>query len=396
MPKGLASLCAGRLCRAATSGFVGEVVKLANGLAAHPLTGKVPKPGGGTVTVTVSGVDLLSGAVLDSDLNAGIAAELPAAVHAALHGNPRPLLRIVELDRETSVTSTEDLSMGLLAATVCDDGPFPWQPETPISQRRGLLDAARNALAPGATGPFGKWATDIGPAALCLLWPPQAPRPGIGSGPLPDIPVLVLAGERDLRTPASNAAAIAARFPQGHLLTVPGVGHSVLGADFTTCSGDAVKTWLNGGVPPTRCPRSPMLVNPIGPFPTSLASLRPVGAPGVRGRTLAAVGKTVREAVASWGLAVTGFTTARSIAGPYGGVIRSSGATFSLSRYSLVPGVQVSGSFHLYRPGTGLPLPARFVGSVRVGGAKAAHGSLTVGRSTLSGRLGGRRVRGPA
>src|SRR5438094_151655 len=109
----------------------------------------------------------------------------------------------------------------------------------PVSQRAALLAAARNALAPGATGPFGKWATDIGPAALCLLWPPQSRRPGVGSGPVPNVPVLVLAGERDLRTPASNAAAVAARFPQGHLLTAPGVGHSVLGADFTTCSGDA-------------------------------------------------------------------------------------------------------------------------------------------------------------
>ena len=56
----------------------------------------------------------------------------------------------------------------------------------------------------------------------------------------------------------------------------------------------------------------------------------------------------------------------------------------------------MSGSFQLSRPGVGLPLPARFVGSVRVTGAKAAHGSLKVGRSTLSGRLGGRPVRGPA
>src|SRR5438067_8945965 len=282
MPKGLASLCSGGLCRAATPNFVGELVRLANRLGTRPLTGKVAKPGGGTTTVTVSGADFLSGVVIDTDLNAGLAAELPAAVHAALHGQTRPLLRLVELDRETSVTSTEELSMGLLAATVCDDGPFPWQPETPLAQRQALLAAARHALAPGATGPFGKWATDIGPAALCLLWPPQARRPGIGSGPLPDVPVLVLAGERDLRTPASNAAAVAARFPQGRLLTVPGVGHSVLGADFTTCSGDAVKTWLNGGVPPSRCPRSPMLVNPIGAFPTSFAALRPVGAAGAR------------------------------------------------------------------------------------------------------------------
>jgi hypothetical protein len=69
---------------------------------------------------------------------------------------------------------------------------------------------------------------------------------------------------------------------------------------------------------------------------------------------------------------------------------------FSLSRYSAVPGLRVTGTLSLYRPARGLPLPARFVGSVRVTGPKAAHGSLRVGRSTLTGRLSGRKVRGPA
>src|SRR2546421_6498223 len=244
MPKGLASLCSGGLCRAATSNFVGEVVSLANRMAAHPVTSKVATPSGGTRTVRATGFDFLSGAVLDSDLNAGLAAELPAAVHAALRGRARALLRLIQLDRETALTSAEDLSMGLFTATVCDDGPFPWHPETPLAQRPGLLAAARGALPPGSTGRFGIWATDIGPAAFCLLWPPQARRPGIGSGPLPNVPVLVFAGKRDLRTPASNAAAIAARFPQGRLVTVPRVGHAVLGADFTGCAQTAVSICL--------------------------------------------------------------------------------------------------------------------------------------------------------
>jgi pimeloyl-ACP methyl ester carboxylesterase len=396
MPKGLASLCGARLCRAATSSFVGEVVKLANRLAARPLSGKVPRPGGGTRSVRADGVDFLSGVVLDSDLNAGLAAELPAAVHAALRGQPRALLRLVQLDRESSVIPAEDLSMGLLAATVCDDGPFPWTPETPVAQRQGLYDAAVAALPAGSTGPFGKWAAAIGSAAFCLLWPAQAARPGIGAGPLPNVPVLVLAGERDLRTPASNAAAVAARFPQGRLLTVPGVGHSVLGADFSGCAENAVRTWLAGSVPPSRCPRSPMLVNPIPTLPVSVATLRPTGASGLRGRTLAAVARTVREAAATWAFAVTGFADVRTIAGPYGGTFRTSGVTFSLSRYSVVPGLQVTGKLSLYRPARGLPLPARFVGAVSVTGPKAAHGRLHVGRSVLTGRLSGRRVRGPA
>jgi len=396
MPKGLASLCSGGLCKAATSNFVGEVVKLANRMAARPLTGRVAKPGGGTRVVRATGFDFLSGAVIDSDLNAGLAAELPAAVHAALRGRTRALLRLVQLDRQAALTPAEDLSMGLFTATVCDDGPFPWDPETPLSQRPGLLAAARSALPPGSTGPFGIWATDIGPAAFCLLWPPQARRPDIGSGPLPNVPVLVLAGERDLRTPASNAAAIAARFPQGRLVTVPGVGHSVLGTDLTGCAQNAVEVWLAGGVPPSRCRRSPMLVNPIGAFPASFRTLKPGRVGGVRGRTLAAVAKTVREAAASWAFSLTGFTQVQAIAGLYGGVIRVSGTTFVFKGYSTVAGVRVSGRLRLYRPEAGSALPARFVGSVRVAGTKASHGRLAVGPSTLNGRLGGRRVRGPA
>ena len=395
MPKGLASLCSGGLCRAATSNFVGELVKLANRMAAHPVTGKVAKPSG-TRTVRASGFDFLGGAVLDSDLNAGLAAELPAAVHAALRGQTRPLLRLVQLDRQTAITSAGDLSMGLFTATVCDDGPFPWAPETPLGQRSGLLAAARSALPAGSTGPFGIWATDLGPAPFCLLWPTQARRPGIGSGPLPNVPVLVFAGERDLRTPRTNAAAIAARFPQGRLVTVPGVGHSVLGTDFTGCAQTAVSIWLSGGVPPSRCPRSPMLVNPIGAFPASFATLKPGPTGGVRGRTLAAVAKTVREATASWAFSLTGFTQVKAIAGLYGGTIRASGTNFVLKGYSTVAGVRISGSFRLYRPESGSPLPARFVGSVRVDGTKAAHGRLAVGASTLSGLLGGRQVHGPA
>jgi pimeloyl-ACP methyl ester carboxylesterase len=396
LPKGLAELCPRTSCRAATRNFVSEVVTLANRLAARPLRGTIPKPGGGRLTITASGVDFLSGVVIDSDLNAGIAAELPAAVHAALQGQPRALLRLVELDRESSVIPAEDLSMGLLAATVCDDGPFPWAPTTPLADRPALLAAALAALAPGATGPFGKWATDMGPAALCLLWPPQSVGRPIGAGPLPNVPVLVLTGSRDLRTPSAIAAAVAARFPQGRLLVVPGVGHSVLGADLTSCSANAVKTWLAGGIPPTRCSRVPPLIAPIPAFPRSVAALQPTGAPGLRGRTIAAVARTVREASATWGLAVTGFETApRALAGPFGGTIRISGTAFSLSHYSAVPGLDVSGRLDLDRPLNGSLFPLRFAGAVTVSGAKAAHGTLRVTRSGLSGRLAGRAVSGP-
>src|SRR5207302_8804536 len=140
-----------------------------------------------------------------------------------------------------------------------------------------------------------------------------------------------------------------------------------------------------GGPPPPACKRGPPFIAPLAAFPASVAALQPTGAPGLRGRTIAAVSRTVREAAATRGIAVTGFASApRSLAGPFGGRIAVSGLSFSLTRYSVVPGLEVTGRLDLDRPASGSVFPLRFVGSVKVGGAKAAPGSLHVGRSKLS------------
>ena len=69
-----------------------------------------------------------------------------------------------------------------------------------------------------------------GIARGCLAWPPTDPPSlpvGNPSGPLPAIPVLLLAGERDLSTPLAWARQEAEHAPDGQLLAVPGAGHSV-------------------------------------------------------------------------------------------------------------------------------------------------------------------------
>ena len=43
--------------------------------------------------------------------------------------------------------------------------------------------------------------------------------------------MLALSGTFDMRTPTANAASVVSQFPQGHLLVVPGIGHSVLTTD---------------------------------------------------------------------------------------------------------------------------------------------------------------------
>ena len=54
--------------------------------------------------------------------------------------------------------------------------------------------------------------------------------------PLPDVPVLILAGTHDLSTPLVWARAEARDAPRGQLVIVPGAGHSVQ----TKAGGDPV------------------------------------------------------------------------------------------------------------------------------------------------------------
>jgi hypothetical protein len=191
-----------------------------------------------------------------------------------------------------------------------------------------------------------------------------------------------------MRTPTPGALQVAARFPQAHVLVVPGVGHSVLTADLSQCSSQAVLKWLDGAEPPATCARSPLLVPPIPPFAASLSSFSPIGrVPGLQGRTLAAVAWTLREASATWLLA------GGATAGLDGGTLRPQGQLrvgFVLRRYSSVPGVEVSGTLDLDERSP--EFPVRFNGLVRITGPKAATGTLTVRGATLSGTLGGRKI----
>jgi hypothetical protein len=59
------------------------------------------------------------------------------------------------------------------------------------------------------------------------------------------------------------------------------------------------------------------------------------------------------------------------------------GGRLTLSRVVYVPGVEVSGT---------VPLDASGAQLLRVGGRRAARGSLTITPATITGRLGGRRI----
>jgi pimeloyl-ACP methyl ester carboxylesterase len=385
MPGTLAGFCQNGACRGATTNYAADVATLANRIEAKPISGKIIAPNGKPKTVRMDGEELLS-MLIDTDLSPGLAAEAPAAVHAALRGNVRPLLRIYDLNLRTGQLTAEDLSFGLNAATNCADGLFPWDPAAPPSSRQAAIDSAVSAAPSNAFGPFGKWAARIGTAYYCEQWPSPSGRTPLGSGPLPNVPVLAVNGGYDLRTPVANAVSVVNLFPQGRLIVVPGVGHSVTTADFSYCSQRAVRAWILGQLTAPQqaaCPRVQPLVKVVGAFPAKPAK-------ATAKSTLTVVGKTVREAEATF-LQMLFSTDEFTPRGLYGGKLASSksGDAFTLTKYALAPGVFVSGKISFVDIGP----PSTYKGTVKVSGPGAVAGTLTVtAKGAISGSLGGRRV----
>jgi len=384
LPTTVQTLCTGGLCNGAQLGS--DVVALANAYAAKPLVGKVPQPRGRAKTERVDGLELLS-VVLDSDLNPGLAAELPGVLHAARLGNTQPLLRLAQLHDVGSQESSIDLSFGLYAATVCRDGPFPWQPETPIADRSAILSAALAALPAGTLGPFGTWAASFGNADFCLDWPTPTGGATLGTGPLPNVPMLAVSGGYDMRTPTAGAASVVAQFPQGHLVVVPGVGHSTVTADPSGCAANAVRTWMLGGTPSATCPRRPPLVRPVAALPP--AGTAAPKRPAPPRTTLAYVRSALQEAQALW-LMTSGLAgDTELLPGTFGGSMIATPRSFRLVNYADTRGVTLNGTLTL----TGSGPPVVFQGTVTVGGAGAAPGLLGVKGASVAGTLGGVAVR---
>jgi len=157
---------------------------------------------------------------------------VPGALAAARAGNPRRLDRLIAAVHRGDSVPASFLSQGLHASTLCEDYAFPWGgPATPLAARRHAIAQAATRLTPSTLRPFDR-ATALGNGELltCENWPPL-PATLLGrqavTASLPDVPVLLLAGDRDLSTPLAWARAEATHAPRGRLVVVHGAGHSV-------------------------------------------------------------------------------------------------------------------------------------------------------------------------
>ena len=377
----LRALCAGR-CAQITSDPGRDVARLVSRLRRRALRGRVYDSRGKAQTVPLSRGGLLT-TLVAGDLNPALRAQTPAAVHAALNGDSAPLarLRARAAGLVARQASDEDVNQTLYTTTVCEEFPFPWDRAAGPATRSRQAVARVNALRSAQVAPFDRGtALSGGLLPLCVDWPVASPPPP-ARFTLPKVRALVLGGEQDLRTTVGDAAAVADRLG-GRLVVVPDVGHSVLGSDVSLCAQGALDAFYAGGEA-RPCPTMDPIVAPTRVAPRSLGSLPGTGGlPGRAGETLTAVSRTLGDVRVSVLTKLLAGARSPGVGGLRGGYLRTSGTAIALRGYAFVPGVTVSGT-----------VPASSAAAIRltVGGSAAAHGTVTVIPSRVSGRLGGRR-----
>ncbi|MET9954851.1 alpha/beta fold hydrolase [Streptomyces sp. NPDC006339] len=149
------------------------------------------------------------------------------ALHASAEGDPARLDGLVAGFSAPSDEPPAAFSSGLHAATLCADSRWPWgDASAPVEGRERALRKAVQRIRPAEVWPFQRETAGAqGIPRTCLPWPssrPHRPAPGRTL----TMPVLMLAGDRDLSTPVRWARDLAAATPRAELVVLPGVGHS--------------------------------------------------------------------------------------------------------------------------------------------------------------------------
>ncbi|WP_188295171.1 alpha/beta fold hydrolase [Streptomyces sp. CBMA156] len=156
---------------------------------------------------------------------------VPEILHEAAAGQPAKLQDFFALVRqEVDAAPAEELSQGLHSAALCADSRFPWgTTDTPVEGRAAALERTRQRLTAEQTWPYdAATATGLGSLLVCLDWPrEQVPPAPADHRRLPDVPVLLLGGDRDLSTPYELLYEQAEMAHDPQIVIVPGAAHSV-------------------------------------------------------------------------------------------------------------------------------------------------------------------------
>jgi len=350
LPPAVATLCADSGCPEVQ----GDLARLARRIASRPLRGSIPTVAGGTTAAELDEEDLWL-VIQAGDLRQELRRMLPAALVASRRGDHAPLLRLRALAyrQRTVATPARDeedpdrSNEGVFLATRCTDTHFPWPAAASLRQRRAAAAHALRAVPSAALAPFGHRSLRAASVLdTCLGWPRTSlARARIG-GPIPaGIPILVLQGLGDVRTPPANAWALAAGRPDVTVILVPGEAHSV---GHLECAQEAV-TAFAAGVPVAAeaCEGHPRRsVMPDYPRRLAEIALSPGHPCGTPGRLAWLSLATIWDVLALFQL--FGDVPGGQVAGMRGGVaeqVAVDGDTrrIAIRRYALVEDVTIDG-----------------------------------------------------
>jgi pimeloyl-ACP methyl ester carboxylesterase len=171
---------------------------------------------------------------------------VPAALHAARHGNWQQLKTFLAAAARFQRYPANLLDQGLHASTLCADWRFPWGTSAaPLAGRAAKLRAAVERIPARKLYPFDRrTASGNGFVRQCLPWAPTRPTP-LPHGKL-RVQTLLVEGDHDLSTQLTWARQQHALTPHGKLVVVPGAGHSVQSRAVSDVGRKAVAHFLLG------------------------------------------------------------------------------------------------------------------------------------------------------
>jgi pimeloyl-ACP methyl ester carboxylesterase len=195
--------CADARCKGITSDPWADLRKLGKRIRGKTITTHVYGPGGKRKTVTVTELGTLL-QMFGFDVDPNLRAELPRALVAALHRDYVPLGRIVAQSRTQAGPAPDPrpaVNPGLYYAVACEEYDWPWDRSASPSDKFAQALKAVNVMPRSSFQPFGpQLAFQLSAASQCASWPQRPDPPTIGSGPPPDVPVLLIHGRFDART----------------------------------------------------------------------------------------------------------------------------------------------------------------------------------------------------
>jgi TAP-like protein len=282
-------------------------------------------------------------------------------------------------------------------AVTCHDYPQLWAPAASLAERRARLAQAVAGLPPERFAPFSPavWTgLEYEGAIACLPWPgPRRPDPPAPPDAVyPPVPTLVLNGDPDNITASSGAQMVASRFPRSTFVELANSVHVTALGDRDDCAAPLVRRFIRRlDADDTSCAGRIAEVRTVESFPAWRPRRRPRSrAPATaahRAHRVAAVAAaaTVADAIARWAINYSGASGGRwSYRGDR--VVR-----FRFRRARFARDVAVSGTATWRLADGAVRAELRLPGRARLRASWSTQVPLAT--ATLSGRLGGRRLR---